>query len=67
MLEYMTTQEAADLWGIKVRRVQALCENGKVENAKRLGHMWVIPTGTPKPIDGRRKVAKLNQVIIENK
>ena len=54
----MTTQEAADLWGIKVRRVQALCDNGKVENAKRLGHIWVIPTGTLKPIDGRTKAAK---------
>ena len=57
-MEYMTTQEAADLWGIKVRRVQTLCEKGKVENAKRLGHIWVIPTGTPKPIDGRTKAAK---------
>jgi len=54
----MTTQEAANLWGIKTRRVQALCENGKVKNAKKLGHIWVIPTGTPKPIDGRTKAAK---------
>ena len=57
-MEYMTTQEAANLWGIKVRRVQALCENGKVKNAKRLGYIWVIPTGTPKPIDGRTRLAK---------
>jgi hypothetical protein len=54
----MTTQEAAILWGIKVRRVQALCENGKVVNARRLGHIWVIPSGTPKPLDGRTKAAK---------
>ena len=58
LLEYMTTQEAADLWGIKIRRVQALCDNGKVGSAVRLGHIWVIPRGTPKPIDGRTKVAK---------
>ena len=58
LLEYMTTQEAADLWGIKVRRVQALCENRKVQNAKKLGHIWVIPNGTLKPIDGRTKTAK---------
>ena len=57
-MEYMTIQEAAELWGIKVRRVQALCENVKAENAKRLGHMWVIPVGTPKPVDGRTKAAK---------
>ena len=58
LLEYMTTQEAAKLWGIKVRRVQTLCEKGKVENAKKLGCFWVIPTGTPKPIDGRTKAAR---------
>ena len=62
MLEYMTTQEAANKWGIKVRRVQALCENGKVQNAKRLGHMWIIPEGTPKPIDGRTREARQNNI-----
>ena len=57
-MEYMTTHETAKKWGIKVRRVQALCENGKIQNAKRLGHIWVIPEGTPKPIDGRTREAK---------
>lgn len=57
-MEYMTTAEAAELWGIKVRRVQVLCDNGKIDSAKRLGHMWVIPVGTPKPIYGRTKEAK---------
>ena len=57
-MEYMTTQEAANLWGVKTRRVQDLCKLGKVENAKILGHMWAIPKGTPKPIDGRTKAAK---------
>jgi len=57
-MEYWTTAQAADEWGIGTRRVQHLCENGKVENAKRLGHMWVIPVGTHKPLDGRTKAAK---------
>ena len=59
MLEYMTTHEAALKWGIKVRRVQSLCENGKVDSAKRLGHIWVIPEGTQKPLDGRTKLGKV--------
>ena len=58
-VEYMTTKEAADKWGIKIRRVQTLCENGQVENASRLGQIWVIPKDTPKPLDGRTKQAKL--------
>lgn len=66
-MEYMTTAEAAKTWGIKVRRVQTLCDNGKVENAKRLGHMWVIPVGTPKPIDGRTRAAKQQTKIVKTK
>jgi len=54
----MTTKEAAGEWGVKIRQVQLLCEKGQVENAKRLGNIWVIPAGTKKPIDGRKKEAK---------
>ena len=57
-MELMTTKEASELWGISTRRVQVLCDNGKVSGAMRLGNMWVIPTGTSKPIDGRTKAAK---------
>jgi len=62
-MEYMTTKEAADMWGIKIRRVQALCDNGKIENATRLGQIWVIPKNTLKPIDGRTKAAKGNEAF----
>ena len=58
-MEYITTKEAAELWGIKIRQVQSLCEKGQISNASRLGSIWVIPKGTPKPIDGRTKQAKL--------
>jgi hypothetical protein len=58
-MDLMTAKEAAELWGISQRRVQVLCDNGRVSGAKRLGNdMWVIPGGTPKPIDGRTKIAK---------
>jgi hypothetical protein len=59
-MDWITTKEAADLWGISTRRVQILCDNGKVPGATRLGLgvIWVIPKGTPKPIDGRTKFAK---------
>ena len=58
--ELMTTNEAAELWGITKRRVQVLCDNGKVNGAIRMGRTWIIPKGTPKPIDGRTKSAKAN-------
>jgi len=56
--ELMTTIEAAELWGITPRRVQVLCDNGRVKGAVRMGRTWIIPKGTPKPIDGRTKAAK---------
>ena len=57
-VELMTTNEAAVQWGIKMRRVQVLCESGKVAGAVRMGRTWIIPRGIPKPIDGRTKAAK---------
>ena len=58
-MEWMTVNEAGEQWGITTRRVAALCANGKVTGAQRLGSFWVIPKGTPKPIDGRTKEAKV--------
>ena len=33
MIEYITTHEAADKWGITARRVQLLCAQGRIEGA----------------------------------
>lgn len=33
MIEYITTCEAAEKWGITVRRVQLLCSQGRIEGA----------------------------------
>jgi len=54
----MTTAEAAEKWGITIRRVQALCDGGQIKAATRLGQIWVIPVDTLKPVDGRTKAAK---------
>jgi DNA adenine methylase len=52
-MDYITAQEAAEDWGITRRRVQVLCSENRIEGAKRLGNMWVIPREAKKPIDGR--------------
>ena len=61
-MEYMTSKEAAEQWGITVRQVQYGCESGRVAGVVRMGHMWLIRKGTPKPIDGRTKAAKQRKV-----
>ena len=58
-LDWMTSKQAAERWGITERQVQSLCSKGKVSGIQRLGHAWLIPTDTPKPIDGRTKQANI--------
>jgi hypothetical protein len=58
-MDYITTKEAAKLWGISERRAAVLCAGGKVDGAERLGgRVWAIPKSAPKPLDGRTKEAK---------
>ena len=66
-MDWMTTKEAAALWGVTMRRVQFLCENGLLERTTKLGDIWVIPKGTPKPIDGRTKEAKVQRKEADDK
>lgn len=57
-MEYMTIQEAAEVWGISARRIQKLCGEGRLENAKKFGRQWAIPTNVERPFDARLKSGK---------
>ena len=63
-MDYMNAKEAADKWGLSVRRVQVLCEQGRVDGVERLGNVWLIPKRAEKPLDGRtREVKKQKQQL----
>ena len=57
-MKYVTPKDKAAEWGISQRRVEILCDNGRVSGACRLGRVWAIPRDAVKPIDGRTKAAK---------
>ena len=38
-MDYMNAKEAADKWGLSVRRVQVLCEQGRVDGVERKAAM----------------------------
>ena len=61
-MDWITTKEASQLWDISTRRVQILCDSGRIEGAAKLSDIWVIPKGTPKPIDGRTKNGRQKKV-----
>ena len=52
-MEYLTTSETAERWGITPRRVQVLCKEGRVNGAIYKG-VWLIPADAKKPEDPRR-------------
>jgi excisionase family DNA binding protein len=58
MFEYMTAQEAAELWSISVRRVQRLCKENRIEGVLNINRVWLIPKAAIKPVDKRRRVDK---------
>lgn len=52
---YNSAKETAEKWGITRRRVQVLCEQGRIEGAFKLSDVWVIPAVAIKPDDARKK------------
>ncbi len=57
-MEYITVKEASELWNTDISTIGKLLRAGKIEGADKLGGHWVIPKGTPKPVDGRTNKAK---------
>ena len=49
----MTIREAAERWGITVRRITQLCKEGRIEGAVKQGRVWLIPATAEKPSDNR--------------
>ena len=55
MADTITVKEAAKLWNITERGVSALCKDGKIKGAEKLGRRWLIPADAAKPSDSRIK------------
>lgn len=53
-MEYYTTTELANKWGISQRRVAIYCKEGRFEDAVLKGGTWLIPGKVEKPDDPRR-------------
>ena len=57
-MEYISAKEAAEKWGISKRRVQKLCEEGRIEGVTKVGLVWAIPLTARKPQDKRKRKYK---------
>ena len=57
-MDYLKIDEVAAQWGISARRLQTLCNEGKIKGATRFGRAWMIPKNAQKPKDGRTKESR---------
>jgi len=60
-MEFLTTKEVSEIWGISPRRVALLCEEGRVVGTEKKGKTWLIPSEAKKPKDGRLRKSKSNE------
>ncbi|HHV09280.1 MAG TPA: DNA-binding protein [Clostridiales bacterium] len=59
-MEYLTTVEMSERWGISSRRIALLCEQQRIDGVIKKGKTWLIPDNVNKPEDKRRKQSKEN-------
>ena len=57
-MEYLTSAQTAEKWNISRRRVSKLCSEGRIEGAKLMGNVWLVPENAKKPEDKRLKDAE---------
>lgn len=57
-MDFMTVNQASELWGICNRRIVTLCNDGRIEGAMKFGKSWAIPKDAAKPVDQRIKSGK---------
>jgi len=57
-MNYLSTREIAEKWGITQRRVLKLAREGRIDGARLLGNSWMIPDNAEKPGDGRTRAVK---------
>lgn len=48
-MEYLTSLQMAEQWGLTKRRVNALCQSGEITGAYKEGYRWMIPSDAKKP------------------
>lgn len=57
-MEYITVSEIASVWNVSPRKVTSLARDGRIPGARKEGKLWLIPSDSLLPPDGRKKYDK---------
>lgn len=63
MINYYTTKEIAELWGINERQVADYCRTGEIQNAHKKSGRWLIPVDAINPHDYPQEIIPIPQDI----
>lgn len=65
-MNYVTTIEMSEIWGISARRIALLCEQERIKGAIKKGKTWLIPEDAEKPADKRKNVKKEDVTYVQH-
>ncbi len=69
-MDILTIKEASLMWGISIRRITVLCNEGRIEGATKIAGAWLLPKDAQKPADARIKSGKYtdwrNKTVMES-
>ena len=54
-MNIMSIKDASLKWDISIRRINFLCNEGRIEGARKIAGAWLIPSNANKPCDRRLK------------
>ena len=57
-MEYLSITQTSEKWELSKRRIQVLCQDGRLPGAMKVGSYWAIPADAVKPKDERIKSGK---------
>ena len=65
-MQLQSVKQTAERFNISERRVQKLCEEGRIEGARMISNVWVIPGNAPKPSDERTIITDANLMSLSD-
>ena len=57
-MDILTIKEASSVWGISIRRITVLCNEGRIAGAQKIAGVWLLPKNVERPTDARVKTGK---------
>lgn len=65
-MQLQSVKQTAERFNISERRVQKLCEEGRIEGAQMISNVWVIPSNAIKPADERIIVSDADMLSLSD-